>query len=363
MASRWLRGVAGAVLGALAAGIPPVAVHAQLPAPPVEGTSALQIGGWAALTVTRPEHPEGEERLRVGEYAAALLAWGRLSTRATYFVELVGATQTTETWTGRERDERITPVRLYAEYTFDDAVRLRLGRFLTPVGPWNENHADPLTWTPTRPLVSYRPFAKSLSGLLLAGQGTLGGRDAGYAVFWAPPTDVDDLLSDDEEETVFDHAVGARIAGDVHAGLTLGMSLARVRRVRADLAAEDDAGPARPPGREGEREVRTLVGGDLRWVTARTELMAEAALLPATGAAAREGGVSVQGAVRLGGSLWGVARAERYTPLDGASTALGYLGLTWRGPGRTVIKVGRQLIERASPRIPDGWFVSFSSLF
>jgi hypothetical protein len=357
---------------------------AQLPAPPVMGTGPFQVGGYAALTLSRPERPETAEQLTVSELSAALLGWGQISRRASYLVELDMAKRTSETWTGRETDQRLVPVRMYLEYTANELFRFRLGRFLTPVGQWNERHAEPLTWTPTRPLTTYRPFAKSLTGLMVAGEGLAWGHDVGYALFWAPSGDLDGDL-DEPEESAFVNAVGARIAAEIHPGLTLGASLARVRRSRphevqtgtvAVVAVHDvgTVGAGTVPDADGDGDVawegreedprgRALLGGDLRWETPSLELTAEGVLLPSTASAPYEGGAFGMAAIRLHGPLWAVLRAERYYPVDDRSARLSFAGLTLRADRHFVAKFGRQFSQHPSIRIPDGWFLSFSSLF
>lgn len=329
------------------------------------------------LTLTRPEHPESAEKIDVSELVAALMAWGQISPRASYLVELDMAKQTTETWTGRESDQRLAPVRLYLEYTANDLLRLRLGRFLTPLGQWNEHHAEPLTWTPTRPLTTYRPFAKSLTGVMLAGEGPLKGKDAGYALFWAPSASLDRSF-DEAEESAFARALGGRVAMEVRPGLTLGLDAAMVRRAQP-LETEEGiyysrtltSGPMpaesedHDEGEEREEEAhgRGLLGADVRWVHPSVELTAEATWLPASEHAASEGGVFAQGAFRMSGPLWAVARVETYTPVDGDRVRMGFVGLTLRPAPRFVVKTGWQFAENPSTRIPDGWFLSFSSLF
>ncbi len=364
-------------LGALSGAAAPA--RAQLPAPPVVGTDFFQFGGYAGLTVTRPEHPEGVENVDVSELVAALMAWGQLSPRASYLVELDMAKRTTETWTGRESDRRLDPVRLYLEYSASDLLRVRVGRFLTPVGQWNERHAEPLTWTPTRPLTTYRPFAKSLTGLLLAGEGSVAGHDAGYALFWAPSASWDRRFYD-EEESGFAQALGARVAVEAHRGLTLGLSAARIRRSQprdpdTELTGERAAVVVFPAPTiprlatqetdewEEEEEPRALFGADLRWIRPNVELTAEGAWIPSVDGEPTERGIFGQGAVRVRGPVWAVGRAETYTPVDGTTVHVGYAGLTVRAGPHFVMKFGRQFSKRPSTRIPDGWFLSFSSLF
>ncbi len=289
------------------------------------------------------------------------MAWGQITERASYFLEWDVAKRTNETWTGREAEENLLPVRLYLEYAANDLLRLRIGRFLTPIGQWNEIHAEPLTWTPIRPLVTYRPFAKSLNGVLLAGQTSMGGHDAGYAVFWAPGLDFDNDV-ETGEESQFVRAVGGRVAAEVHPGVVIGLSAARERRSRPIIYDELEGSPE-AYAREEDQTDRTLLGGDLRWAGQSAELMAEGTWLTARGPEPYEGGAYVLTALHLKGPLWGVGKGEWYSPVDGREVTMGYAGLTYRGGPHLVIKVGRQFATRSSRRIPDGWFLSFSSLF
>jgi hypothetical protein len=347
----------GAAFAALLVLVTPA--RAQLPAPPVVGTGPVQIGGYGSVTISRPEHPEEVEGVDVSELAAALLAWGRIAPRASYFVELDMAKRISETWTGRETSERLVPVRLYLEYTASDLLRLRAGRFLTPIGQWNERHAEPLTWTPTRPLTTYRPFAKSLNGLLVAGEGAIAGRDMGYAMFWAPSWNVRPV--EEAEESSFINAVGGRFAIEVYPGLTLGVSAARMRRSQPPDPGETQE--TETEEREEESTHRALLGGDLRWETPRFEVTAETAWLPRTEHQIDEGGAFVLAAVRVAGPVWGVARAELYRPVDDRTARTAFAGLTLRAGPHLVVKLGRQFSKRPSTKIPDGWFLSFSSLF
>jgi len=332
----------------------------QLPAPPVVGTGPLQVGGYGALTLSFAERPEPAHAVEVSELAVAVLAWGQISPRTSYLAELDMAKRTSETWTGRETDRRLAPVRMYLEYTASDLLRFRAGRFLTPIGQWNEQHAEPLTWTPTRPLTTYLPFAKSLNGLLVAGEGSAGGHDLGYAVYWAPSLDLDRDLS--AEESRFVNAFGARVAGVARPGLTLGLSVARIRRSRP-IEEADTTGAEVGEGREEDGSGRALLGADVRWETGRVDLSAEANWLAAAEGAPYEGGASGTAAVRVYGPLWTVLRGETYRPVDGRSVRIGFAGVTVRTGPHLVLKAGRQFLHHPSSRIPDGWFLSFSSLF
>jgi hypothetical protein len=342
----------------------------------VLGTGPFQIGAYGALTLSRPEHPERVERVEVSEIAAAVLTWGQITPRTSYFVELDVAKRSSETWTGRESNDAFAPVRLYVEYTASNLLRFRAGRFLTPIGQWNERYAEPLTWTPTRPLTTYRPFAKSLNGLLAAGETSFGGHDVGYALFWAPSWGEGGRF-EDAEESAFASALGARVAAELHPGFTVGASVARLRRSQplddgdAETLALAPRGPmaaiaaetAEDVEREEEKGYRTLLGADVRWITPRWELSAEGAWLSSYERVSAERGAFVLGAVRISGPVWGVARGEIYEPVDGSTARTAYAGLTVRAGPHIVVKAGRQFARRPSNKIPDGWFLSLSSLF
>lgn len=330
----------------------------QLPAPPVVGRGPFQVGGYAGLTLSHAERPEKTERPEVSEMVAAILAWGQISQRASYLLEVDLAKQTTETWTGREADNWLLPVRAYAEYTASDLLRLRLGRFLTPVGQWNEHHAEPLTWTPTRPLTTYRPFAKSLDGILAAGSGSVGSRDLGYAVFWSPTG-----TAKEDEESSFLWATGGRLALALRPGLTLGVSGMGMKRSEPEEWEAFEGPEEHEEGREDDQDARALLGADLRWDGFRFQVSAEGVWLPATEHGGSEGGGFLQAAIRLTDRVWGVGRGEGYRLPGNDDVQVGFAGLTLRYSPRFVAKLGWQFTDQPSPRIPDGWFFSISSLF
>jgi hypothetical protein len=99
------------------------------------------------------------------------------------------------------------------------------------------------------------------------------------------------------------------------------------------------------------------------WQAPDVEVVAEGSWPLAGEDAPYEGGMFVSSAVRLGGPVWGVARAESSRPVDGLESWLGYAGVPVRASPSLVVKFGRQFSERPSARIPEGWFLSFSSPF
>ena len=73
--------------------------------------------------------------------------------------------------------------RLYVDYLRGDDLQVRIGKFLTPVGAWNEIHPDPLTWTVSRPLATYATFPTFVTGLMASGTQPQESGSLDYAVF------------------------------------------------------------------------------------------------------------------------------------------------------------------------------------
>jgi hypothetical protein len=334
-----------------------------MPAPAVSSPRPLHLGGYASLGAGY-SHVAGEtDAFDLSEATAALLFSGTLRTRLSYFGELDLASRGSENWTGRQDDQTLELERLYAEYSFSDAFRVRAGRFLTPVGQWNENHAEPLTWTTLRPLTTYRPFAKSSTGLMVAGETTFLGRGLGYAAYAAPPS----LAETPSEENAFLNAAGTRLALEVVPGTYIGFSGVAFKGSRPREAAEDGGdlpgGEDRGDDREEDEGERTLLGLDFLTRFHGVEISGEGLWLSSSDVEPTQRGAFVQGVIPLAGSLYGVLRVEGYDPVDGQALWTYTAGATWRLHPRLVLKAERHVTHRTSTRVPDGWFFSISSLF
>lgn len=367
----------------------PGALRAQLPAPPASARGPFRLGGYGSLVYGLNEPagvPAGAPADGLTASAFALLVSGTPLARLSYFGELDGATRSWENWPGRQEDRPWEVDRAYLEYAAGDALRLRLGRFLTPVGQWNEVHADPLTWTSLRPLTTYRAFAKSVTGVMAAGTVPLGRRDAGYALFVAPVP----APGPRDQETSFVSAAGGRVAVEVLRNLFLGVSGVAFRASRPRAADEDSAEAEAGPGgtadagvwraaraavdstspgeietadREEDAGTRRLLGADASWTYGRLELLAEATALSAQGARRAERGGFVQAAVPVLGPLFLVLRTEAYTPVVRGALRIHTVGLTARPTPHLTLKVERQITSRPSTRAADGWFASVSAIF
>jgi hypothetical protein len=336
---------------------------AQMPSPAVSSPRPFHLGGYGSLGLGYSRVAGEAEAFDLTEATAALLFSGTLGARLSYFGELDVASRGSENWTGRQDDQTLEVERLYVEYSFSDAFRVRGGRFLTPIGQWNENHAEPLTWTTLRPLTTYRPFAKSSTGLMVAGEMTVLGRGLGYAAYVAPPG----LEETPSEENAFLNAAGARMALEVVPGTFVGLSSvafkgSRPRGVVAD--GEDDfEGEDHGEGREEDEGERALLGVDFLTRIRGMEVSGEGVWLASSGVEPAQRGAFLQGVIPLGGSVFGVVRVEGFDAVDKATLWTYTVGATWRLHRRLVLKGERHITHRSSSSVPDGWFFSISSLF
>lgn len=363
----------------------PAAARAQLPAPPVSAPAPLHLGGYASVTLRAPNAPDSVARSGIDEAAAALLVSGTLG-KLSYFGELQGASVSRQNFPGREDRRAFDLARAYAEYAFADAARLRVGRFLTPVGQWNEAHAGPLTETAGRPLTTFRPFAKSTTGIMLAGQVPLGARDAGYAL-WAAPFDLQP--GGDGEESAFLHGAGGRVAVELLPGLYLGASGAAFRAVRhAGEAEPDDSGGVETslgrtwrlrrevePGdsagegggevddREQDAATRGLVGADLSWRIRGVQFLSEATYLSRSDTLPAERGAFAELSVPVVDGLRATGRFEVYDPVAGRPLRVWTAGMNFRPDPWVTVKVERQETSRLSRRAVDGWLFSLAFHF
>ncbi|HET7464133.1 MAG TPA: hypothetical protein VFJ82_22945 [Longimicrobium sp.] len=370
---------------AAACALAPALLRAQLPAPAVSARAPVHVGAYGSVALRHAVRSDSAAGTGLNEAAAALLISGTLG-KLSYFGEIEAASVTRENWTGREDQRWVEVERAYGEYAPYDALRIRAGRFLTPIGQWNETHGAPLTWTAGRPLTSYRPFAKSTTGLMAAGQLPVGPRDAGYAL-WVAPFDFEPR--GEGEENTFVRAAGGRVAIEVAPDLYLGASAAGFRATRrAGETEPDDDGdddrtalPGRRPGAvhrqtgddggDGEPEdaleedatARTLLGADLSWRYRGFQLLSEAAWVSAADTLPAERGAFVQAAVPLVRGVHATGRFEVYDPVVTGPLRIWTAGLNWRPDPRLTLKAERQATDRPSRRVVDGWLVSLSVLF
>ncbi len=143
------------------------------------GESRLRIGGYSSIEF---EDARNKKR-KITFEDLSIFIYGDLGEKTsifsefenTHFLEIEedGKTTTKENWQIE---------RLYLDHLYKEKLNIRLGKFLTPIGSWNELHADPLTWTVSRPLVTYAAFPEFITGAQLFGDFTHGEQDLTYSL-------------------------------------------------------------------------------------------------------------------------------------------------------------------------------------
>lgn len=160
-------------------------LSAQEPNPPyalgqgVPVGAGMRLGGYLALDW---EKPSGVNATLTFD-DLSLFVFGDAGPRFRYFLEI----EDSKFWHLSDGHAQVTHhgdlERLYLDYLHDDAFKIRAGKFLTPVGTWNEIHPDPLTWTVSRPLASYATFPTFMTGAMAYGTIAGDANDLDYNVF------------------------------------------------------------------------------------------------------------------------------------------------------------------------------------
>lgn len=307
------------------------------------GRTGLNVGGFTTLEIDKVEGEAGVLELDSLNF---LFLWEPVEFFRVFAEVEVGGLLTHDTGSGEtSTDVETTFERLYADFTRNDAVNLRVGKFQTPIGIWNLVPAEPFTWTANEPILVEDAFEEHQTGAAFFGTAYPGSNVLEYWVygqFMGP-------LDPSEDPVPSDRSVGTRLRyGGALEDWSVGASF---------LASEVD-------GRW------TWLGGlDGSWHRGPLELQAEWNVVRGDIPERNLWGVYVQGAYDLGHHvdflrrLYLVGRYEHFNPSQGRSANIVNLGLTWRPARFLVIKANYQLSDRETERVDRGLFSSISILF
>ncbi len=125
---------------------------------------SLTLGGYISLSYQKRDNYEKFELEDI-----ALLGFGRLQDRISYFFELeIDSFYISEN--GRSRTvKKIEVERLYVDFEFHDYLNLRIGRFITPIGLWNPTYISILKWTTSDPFTAEYFFPQFTTGFQIYG--------------------------------------------------------------------------------------------------------------------------------------------------------------------------------------------------
>src|SRR5450755_1323940 len=109
---------------------------------------ALAVGGYAKGTYEKLRGLPGRAALD----DLSLFVWWEGAGRWKVFSEFdYENTLSTRSARTDDEDRYLALERFYVDYAVNELTTLRAGKFLTPIGRWNQIHATPLVWTTSRP--------------------------------------------------------------------------------------------------------------------------------------------------------------------------------------------------------------------
>jgi hypothetical protein len=332
----------------------------------VPGTD-LTVGGY----VTGEYSQHGAPLFSISN--ASLLLWWENDSPLKFFSEIdLQRGLTAQGSYDAQEPQYLSLERLYADYALSADVTLRGGKFLTPIGRWNQVHADPLVWTTSRPLVTEIAFPTSATGVMALGTVSLLGKDVDYNFYAAEDGDLRPAPNVDP----FRNALGVRANVTVSESLQIGASLASFEQ------------------RSEQHEVKNLLGADFLWQRDGFEATGELIYrLSESTSEGNERGFFLQGVAPLAPKLFAVYRFELFNsvgPIPGSQNAflayalglpggaqpplpplppppptvrLNIVGLTYRYQPNIVMKIEFVDGSNGAIRAPIGVLSSISLLF
>src|ERR1035437_8953148 len=168
------------------------------------GESGFTLGGYASAQYQ--DLRDSDPRASLNHLSMFL--WWEGESRLKFFSEIDSQdTHSVSAQSAAGVNRYLAVERLYLDYSFSDSLTLRAGKFLTPIGRWNQVHADPLVWTTSRPLITRNLFPDNATGLMALGNFPLLGKQADYMLYAASGHEV----QADPAQDPFNEAYGVRL--------------------------------------------------------------------------------------------------------------------------------------------------------
>jgi hypothetical protein len=299
------------------------------------GDTGLTLGGYSNVSLFRDEGDPAHLRL---DDLSLFVIWEPVA-RLRFFSELEYADVFDIDTKGNvdSRDEALTVERMYVDAGISDALNVRTGIFLTPVGRWNLIHAAPLVWTTSRPFTTERPFDPNVTGVMLFGSWFPSAGTLTYDLFdqFAGP------IEGNPDYDPADHSLGGRLQYDADDGWSVGSSYVAARR---------------------GGEWRHLGGLDLLWSRRPFEVMGEAIVQGGEGGGP-EWGLYVQPVFAVTPRVALVARYEHYQVPGPSAVNVMTFGCAFRLLPTVVAKAEYQVVDRFVDVVPPGFRASIAVLF
>jgi hypothetical protein len=314
----------------------------------------LRIGGYADLHFYDVKDQPATYSFR----DISLFVTKDFGTRWQAFVELdVGDAFNVSGRHTNARDSELDVERAYMDYHANQAINFRFGKFLTPVGEWNLVHADPLTWTVSRPLTTSAAFARHATGAMMYGTESVHGNDLDY---WLYADDSANLhIGQDQDHAYSSFGANSSLHNNFRQAIG-GRLLYHLLDDRLGIGLSWLDYELQQP-----RQQYRLAGVDFSWTGRYLEM---------TGEAIRRNGGSPGQPDEQGGfleielplrqRLYAVGRFERYRSSALVHTVtMRTVGLNYRPIPGIVLKLERRDGNQSPQLAPAGWLASVAVLF
>lgn len=306
------------------------------------GDTGFVLGGYASAQYQDTQN--ADPRFSLSHLSAFL--WWEGASRVKFFAEVDSEDSLASRYQEDAGERRqITLERLYVDYAFNDALTVRAGKFLTPIGRWNLVHAEPLVWTTSRPLISMNVFPDNATGLMAMGNLPVQWVPVDYTIYTSLGRDP----HRNPEQDPFDEAYGARLNFGVGESAQIGLSYASFTQ------------------RTWVEERKRLLGGDFLWARNGYEVTGEVVFRYSNQGPNRDvHGGFVQAVAPFPGvdRLFIVGRREFLREPDAPSASMmTVLGVNFRYTPATVFKLEHIHTSDAQYSMVNGVLASFSVLF
>lgn len=313
----------------------------------------FQVGGYSSVDLRVPR--TATTQLKLNELSL-ITTWDQ-GTRLKFFSELeLENPLTYDHHQGlNTKQSGIDLERFYFDYNLNEKANLRLGRFLTPVGRWNQLHAAPLVWTASRPLVTLRMFPYGINGAMLFGSLPLHDVDMEYQLFA-------EALKDqhrDGDEVIYRNVAGGRLAFNNLLGLTGNNPGLNTLGLNVMSYQKDVRGSP----------TYYVYGLDFLLEFDRWELSGEGFVRRTTSGTNAGSGAYLQSAYSLGHEWYWISRLETLKEVDDNDTDRWVLGVTKRLKPNQLLKFefigGSSAYGRSGDYgdLPRGFTTSFAVMF
>ncbi|WP_199099080.1 porin [Dyella sp. ASV21] len=312
----------------------------------------LRIGGYADFNFYNVQGTNTKYNVR----ELSLFITKDLGTRWQLFAEIEASNPVNTSSHGDDDDSELDIERLYADYHANQAITFRLGKFLTPVGEWNLVHADPLTWTVSRPLSTSAAFARHATGAMMFGTLPMQGNDLDYWVFADDSKNLN--IGHDEDNAFTNYGTNQALHNNFRqafGGRVLYHLLGDSLNIGASAVNYELESP---------RQKYLLSGIDFSWTSRYLSLTGEGIYRSSTSKNPDERGGFVQAEVPLWQRLYLIERYERYRSSRPAQTTTVHAtAINYKPIQGVVLKLEYRDGLHNQALAPTGWLASIAVLF